>query len=34
MKVRWFGQSAFLLTGSVRVAIDPFGEVGDRVDVL
>ena len=28
MRIRWFGQSAFLLTGSVRVAIDPFGDVG------
>ena len=27
MRIRWFGQSAFLLTGSVRVAIDPFGDV-------
>jgi L-ascorbate metabolism protein UlaG (beta-lactamase superfamily) len=25
MLVRWFGQSAFLLTGERRVAIDPFG---------
>ena len=25
MKIRWFGQSAFLVTGSQRVAIDPFG---------
>jgi L-ascorbate metabolism protein UlaG (beta-lactamase superfamily) len=30
MKIRWFGQSAFLLTGSARVAIDPFGDVGAR----
>jgi L-ascorbate metabolism protein UlaG (beta-lactamase superfamily) len=30
MKIRWFGQSAFLLSGSVRVAIDPFGDVGAR----
>jgi L-ascorbate metabolism protein UlaG (beta-lactamase superfamily) len=27
MRIRWFGQSAFLLTGSARVAIDPFGDV-------
>ena len=27
MRIRWFGQSAFLLTGSVRVAIDPFGDI-------
>ena len=25
MKIRWFGQSAFLVTGSEQVAIDPFG---------
>jgi L-ascorbate metabolism protein UlaG (beta-lactamase superfamily) len=25
MNIRWFGQSAFLLTGSRRVFIDPFG---------
>lgn len=25
MKIRWFGQSAFLVSGSKRVAIDPFG---------
>jgi L-ascorbate metabolism protein UlaG (beta-lactamase superfamily) len=27
MKIRWFGQSAFLLTDGIRVAIDPFGDV-------
>ena len=27
MKVRWFGQSAFALTGSVDVFIDPFGDM-------
>ncbi len=27
MRIRWFGQSAFLLAGSVRVAIDPFGDI-------
>jgi L-ascorbate metabolism protein UlaG (beta-lactamase superfamily) len=27
MKIRWFGQSAFLLTGSKRVAIDPFPDI-------
>jgi L-ascorbate metabolism protein UlaG (beta-lactamase superfamily) len=27
MKLRWFGQSAFLLSGAARVAIDPFGDV-------
>ena len=26
MKIRWFGQSAFLVSGSVRVAIDLFGD--------
>jgi L-ascorbate metabolism protein UlaG (beta-lactamase superfamily) len=31
MKIRWFGQSAFLVSGSVRVAIDPFGDVGAHV---
>jgi L-ascorbate metabolism protein UlaG (beta-lactamase superfamily) len=30
MRIRWFGQSAFLLTGSSRVAIDPFGDVEAR----
>jgi L-ascorbate metabolism protein UlaG (beta-lactamase superfamily) len=30
MKIRWFGQSAFLLTGeSHRVFIDPFGEISN-----
>jgi L-ascorbate metabolism protein UlaG (beta-lactamase superfamily) len=27
MKIRWYGQSAFLVTGSSRVAIDPFGDL-------
>ncbi|HKD33948.1 MAG TPA: MBL fold metallo-hydrolase [Gaiellaceae bacterium] len=27
MKIRWFGQSAFLLTGERSVFIDPFGDV-------
>jgi L-ascorbate metabolism protein UlaG (beta-lactamase superfamily) len=27
MDIRWFGQSAFLLTGTKRVLIDPFGEM-------
>jgi L-ascorbate metabolism protein UlaG (beta-lactamase superfamily) len=31
MRIRWFGQSAFLLSGSARVAIDPFGDVQSRV---
>ena len=30
MRIRWYGQSAFLLTGEQhRVFIDPFGDVGD-----
>ena len=28
MKIRWYGQSAFALEGSVCVAIDPFGPPG------
>jgi L-ascorbate metabolism protein UlaG (beta-lactamase superfamily) len=31
MVLRWFGQSAFLLSGSKRVLIDPFGPLGDRL---
>jgi L-ascorbate metabolism protein UlaG (beta-lactamase superfamily) len=31
MVVRWYGQSAFLITGSKTVLIDPFGDVGARV---
>jgi L-ascorbate metabolism protein UlaG (beta-lactamase superfamily) len=27
MKIRWYGQSTFALTGTVRVAIDPFGDM-------
>ncbi len=27
MELRWFGQSAFLLTGETRVFIDPFGAI-------
>lgn len=30
MRLRWFGQSAFLLTGSKTVLIDPFGPMGER----
>ncbi len=30
MVVRWFGQSAFLLDGSKRVLIDPFGPMSER----
>jgi L-ascorbate metabolism protein UlaG (beta-lactamase superfamily) len=28
MKLRWYGQSAFLLTGERSVFVDPFGDVG------
>lgn len=31
MRIRWFGQSAFLLTGSKRVLIDPFGDMAERL---
>jgi L-ascorbate metabolism protein UlaG (beta-lactamase superfamily) len=31
MKIRWFGQSAYLLTGASRVAIDPFGDMEARM---
>ena len=32
MQIRWYGQSAFLLTGEQhRVFIDPFGDVGSTV---
>src|SRR5581483_4154253 len=27
MELRWFGQSAYLLDGSTRVVIDPFGDM-------
>ncbi len=27
MQIRWYGQSAFLVSGSHRVAIDPFGPI-------
>ena len=27
MRLRWFGQSAFLLSGERRVAVDPFGDM-------
>jgi L-ascorbate metabolism protein UlaG (beta-lactamase superfamily) len=29
MQIRWYGQSAFLVSGSHRVAIDPFGPMGE-----
>jgi len=29
MKIRWFGQSAFLLDGSKKVFIDPFGDASE-----
>jgi L-ascorbate metabolism protein UlaG (beta-lactamase superfamily) len=31
MHIRWFGQSAFLLSGEHTVLIDPFGAVGERL---
>jgi beta-lactamase superfamily II metal-dependent hydrolase len=30
MQIRWYGQSAFLVSGSQRIAIDPFGRMGGR----
>jgi L-ascorbate metabolism protein UlaG (beta-lactamase superfamily) len=29
MRIRWYGQSAFLLDGEKRVLIDPFGALGE-----
>ena len=31
MRLRWFGQSAFLLEGTKRILIDPFGEMTERL---
>lgn len=31
MKIRWFGQSAFLLDGSKKVFIDPFGDMSEAL---
>lgn len=31
MRMRWFGQSAFLLTGARSVLIDPFGDAGPQL---
>jgi L-ascorbate metabolism protein UlaG (beta-lactamase superfamily) len=31
MQIRWFGQSAFLIRGDRRVAIDPFGALGEQL---
>ena len=31
MRIRWFGQSAFLLTGTQTVLIDPFGAMGEAL---
>ncbi len=28
MRIRWFGQSAFLLSAEKRVVVDPFGDMG------
>jgi L-ascorbate metabolism protein UlaG (beta-lactamase superfamily) len=34
MRIRWYGQSAFLLTGEEhRVFIDPFGDVGNATPI-
>jgi L-ascorbate metabolism protein UlaG (beta-lactamase superfamily) len=30
-RITWFGQSAFLLAGSQRVFVDPFGDMGERL---
>jgi L-ascorbate metabolism protein UlaG (beta-lactamase superfamily) len=32
MRIRWYGQSAFLLTGEQRVFIDPFGDMSGLTD--
>lgn len=31
MRIRWYGQSAFLLSGEHTVMIDPFGAIDERV---
>jgi L-ascorbate metabolism protein UlaG (beta-lactamase superfamily) len=31
MRLRWFGQSAFLLEGTKRILIDPFGAMTERL---
>jgi L-ascorbate metabolism protein UlaG (beta-lactamase superfamily) len=31
MRIRWYGQSTFLLTGSQTVFIDPFGDMSERL---
>ena len=31
MKIRWYGQSAFLVDGSTRIAIDPFAGISERM---
>jgi hypothetical protein len=31
MRIRWFGQSAFLLEGERSVVVDPFGDAGDAL---
>jgi L-ascorbate metabolism protein UlaG (beta-lactamase superfamily) len=31
MRIRWFGQSAFLLTGEHRIVLDPFGVPGEAM---
>ena len=30
MRIRWYGQSAFLLTGEKTVMVDPFGPLGEQ----
>jgi L-ascorbate metabolism protein UlaG (beta-lactamase superfamily) len=30
MRIRWYGQSAFLLSGEKTVLIDPFGQLGEQ----
>ena len=34
MRVRWFGQSAFLLVGQKTVFVDPFGDMSGAAAVL
>ena len=31
MRVRWYGQSTFLLSGGRTVFIDPFGDMGEAL---
>lgn len=34
MRIRWYGRSAFLLTGERTVMIDPFGPLGEQAAAL